>query len=134
MIFTKIPWKYTNFVGQNTNQANNVQNEVSNKHHNQDQIIENQTQPQLQQTVPKVKPKAQPRKMDLSEYDTANDEIISASNAPESAVTSDERVCSFIHSFIQYQIKLPSLNLMNVGRASSANKQTKKIISRLTKN
>lgn len=69
------------------NQTNIEQNGISNRQQLQDQTNQKQqTQPQQQ------KPKAQPRKMDLSEYDTANDDIISVSNAPESAVTSDERV------------------------------------------
>lgn len=88
---------------QNANQANNVQNEVSNRHQNQDQITQKQTQPQQQQQQqPKAQPKAKPRKMDLSEYDTANDDIISASNAPESAVTSDERVKFFPTLIIKF--------------------------------
>lgn len=46
----------------------------------------------------KFKPKPTPRlqatrrKMDLSEYDNANEDALSASNVPESAATNDERV------------------------------------------
>lgn len=49
-------------------------------------------QNQQKQSKPSPKPRLQPRKMDLSEYDNANDDAVSASNAPESAATSDERV------------------------------------------
>lgn len=68
-----------------------MQNGISNIQQIQEQTAQKQqTQPQQQQPPPsKDQP---PRKMDLSEYDTANEDIISVSNAPESAVTSDERV------------------------------------------
>lgn len=90
---------------QNENQANIVQNGKSDRLIiNQDQ--ENQKQPIQQQQ--QEKPKALPRKMDLSEYDTANDDIISVSNAPESAVTSDERVKTkhFSHLFVSFPGKI----------------------------
>lgn len=81
---------------QNVTQANNVEIEPSIKQQNQIRTTQKQTTPEQQQEHSqlqrKAKPKAQPRKMDLSEYDTANDEIIAVSSAPQSAVTSDERV------------------------------------------
>lgn len=63
--------------------------------------------------------------MDLSDYDTANDDIISASSAPESAVTSDERVN--YESFNDAPIKfLSSQSCQYTGRT--------KILTRLTEN
>lgn len=86
------------FFYQNVNQANNVKNEATNNLQNQIKSAQIQTPPQqkqqqdISQPQQKPKPKALLRKMDLSEYDTANDDIIAVSSAPESAVTSDERV------------------------------------------
>lgn len=96
-----------------------MQNEVSNRNQNQNQNQPIQIQPQSQtkqqpQTPPKAQPKTQPHRMDLSEYDAANDDIISVSNAPESAVTSDERVSHKLASQMYSYSNLSILNPMSI--------------------